>query len=147
MVAANKIIRKGGDSMISDLKALGLSDKTITERTTPDYLNRTGFYSYELQSNNADIKRLRTRVGLLEAKVGSAESGNKSEVIEGIELVQNYDIDRVQLKYGAKPGPAVIEQLHRRGFHFSRTEEAWQRKLTADGITAARDVAKIGKGR
>lgn len=57
---------------------------------------------------------------------------------EGIEIIANQQADRVQIIFAAKPSVEIIGKLKTEGWHWSRHEGAWQRKLTE----AAKDSAK-----
>ena len=140
MKAANKIIRKGVQ-VKEALSKLGLTESQIHKLTTPDSYNRTGYPAYELTNNNANITRLRARVAELETKETKAQEGNKTEEINGVLLTKNYELDRVQLMFPAKPNNEVLVELHKKGFHCTH-EKIWQRKLTDDGVYDATNIAK-----
>lgn len=147
MISANKIIRKGGIGVADDLKELGLDEKLIQEILNPTFTHKKGFLSFQLSNNNAEIRRLRSRVAILEAKAQLAETkGKKIEEINGIKLVHNYEADRVQLLFEGKPDPETITQLKSQGFRWTPSQKAWQRKLTNQAVAAAQAVAK-GIGR
>lgn len=143
MVSANKIIRKGGPDITDNLKELGLSEQSIKELLTPELGYRTGFYSYQLTNNNAEIRRLRSRVTMLEAKTDLAKNkGEKIEEVNGVKLIHNYQEDRVQLKFDGKPDPETLSQLNSRKFHWTPSKKIWQRKLTSNAIEDAQNIVK-----
>ncbi|MBX2925946.1 MAG: hypothetical protein KF746_27370 [Chitinophagaceae bacterium] len=143
MVSANKIIKKGGPNVTEELKKLGLDEKAIQEALNPTFTNKKGFLSFQLSNNNAEIRRLRSRVAVLETKAKLAEEvGKKAEEINGVKVVYNYEKDKVQLLFDEKPDLETLKQLHSHGFIWKRSIEAWQRKLTNRAIKAAQDVAK-----
>jgi hypothetical protein len=145
MVTANKIIRKGGPTVNEQLMGLGIAENKIGPLLAGDFIGRIGFPDYKLTNNNSKLKRLRTRVATLEAKENIARTeGNKTEVINGITLVHNYDIDRIQIVFEKNPGKKVEIKLKSQGFHHSWTNNAWQRKLTNNGIEDARAFARKG---
>jgi hypothetical protein len=61
---------------------------------------------------------------------------------EGVKLVQNTTLDRIQLLFDGKPEPDAIALLKRSAFRWSPRESAWQRQNTNNGIRAAYGVLK-----
>lgn len=59
---------------------------------------------------------------------------------EGLRVVRNYDLDRLQLFFDEIPAATVREQLKRSGWNWSRTEGAWQRKITNNAEYAMSQV-------
>lgn len=143
MISVNKIIRKGGPNVNEQLKELGMSEELIHEILTPDWANRTGYKSFELTNNNAEIRRLRNRVTMLEAKAVLAKrEGEKIEDINGVKLIHNFEEDRVQIKFEGKPDEEIRSQLSRRNFHWTPSKMLWQRKLTNNAINDAQNIVK-----
>lgn len=140
MVAANKLIRKNGDNLNERLEELGLSKTQIIQLLTPDWGKRTGFKPYQLSNNNAQIRRLSGRLKELEEKQLKADKvGNITEEINGRQLVQNYELDRIQIIFPAKPPADICKALRHEGFVWSPSNKAWQRKLTPQAIHIARE--------
>ena len=144
MISINKVIRKGDEDMTGQLAALGLNPEEVTKVLTPDVMGDIGFASYRLKNNNAEIRRMQGRVEALAAKKARAASGNAVVEGDGVKLVENYDIDRVQLIYPSEPPAEIKQELHKSRFIWSRKNKAWQRKLTRNGIDAAKHI--LGKG-
>jgi hypothetical protein len=93
--------------------------------------NREGeFYQFREHSLEA-IKRLERRKGKIVAT---------DEVFGDIILRHNRPIDRIQVIFDGKPSPQVIQLMKSRAFKWSPTQKAWQRQLTVNGITAAKQV-------
>lgn len=61
-----------------------------------------------------------------------------TETVNGIEIVQNYALDRVQIIFGGKPDEETRDRLKASGWRWSRREGAWQRKLTNNALHSAR---------
>lgn len=98
-------------------------------------------YSYEKQpiegwqmtNNNATIKNTKERIKTLESKyelANKANGENPEFPFDGGKVVLNHQQERVQIFYDQKPTADVCEQLKRRGFKWSYTNEAWQRMIT-----------------
>lgn len=140
MVAANKLIRKNGENLHEQLAELGFSNTQINQLLTPDWAKRVGFKTYQLSNNNAQIRRLSGRLKELEEKQLKADTGgNITEEINSSQLVQNYEIDRVQIIFPRKPSADICKALRHEGFVWSPSNKAWQRKLTAQAIHIARE--------
>lgn len=59
---------------------------------------------------------------------------------EGVEIIANPQADRVQIVFAAKPSVEIIGKLKAEGWHWSRTEGAWQRKLTEAAKYSAKRI-------
>lgn len=140
MKEANKIIRKGGDSVISDLQSLGF--KNPQSLLVKDNVHGHGFPQFQLTNNLASIKRLKDRLTVLETKEQSAAGGNRTTDHNGIQVVENYDLDRVQILFPGKPDPDTISKLKSNGWNWSPSNQAWQRKLTQYALINAQQILK-----
>ena len=56
---------------------------------------------------------------------------------KGVDVVENRQIDRLQLKFPGKPDAKVRSELKGRGFRWSPKEGAWQRQLTDNARKSA----------
>jgi hypothetical protein len=140
MVAANKLIRKSSGNLHEQLGDLGFSHSQVIQLLTPDWAKRLGFKTYQLSNNNAQIRRLKIRLKELEAKQEKADNvGNITEQINGRQLVQNYELDRIQIIFPAKPSADTCKALRHEGFVWSPSNKAWQRKLTPQALDIARE--------
>lgn len=69
---------------------------------------------------------------------------NKEVHLEGVTVVWNYEIERIQLFFDEKPDEEARNRLHRDfRFNWSRKEGAWQRILTPNAIRAAKQFLKV----
>jgi len=136
MKAANKIIRR---KLTIEQHIQALQDELHFDHIrahqllTPDFCGRIGFAAYELQNNNANIRRMKQRIDQLkEAPTESSESQHGD-----VTLVENVDENRIQLIFPGKPSDAIRTILKRHGFRWSRYNGAWQRHLNNAGRYAA----------
>lgn len=60
--------------------------------------------------------------------------------VEGVQMVSNTDLDRLQLFFNGKPKPEVITLLKKNAFHWSPSNKAWQRQLTTNALYAANNI-------
>lgn len=133
MVAVNKLVRKKDRA---GLAAMGYAEPIIAGFFTPDFMGRTGFPGYALTNNSGNIRRLKKRLEQLE-RAADRETV-EHETANGVRLVENAELNRIQLIFDAKPPADVRRQLKSRGFRWSPTEDAWQRHLTS-GTWQAKD--------
>lgn len=140
MKAVNKAVKMKdtakGDELLKDM---GYSDKQIKEFREPDYCGRIGFPSYELQNNNANIKRVESRLNRLKA---AKEKGNQKAENKFFKTVENADIMRLQLFFDGKPEDKVRDILKSNGFKWSPKNGCWQRQLTENAKYALKRVVK-----
>jgi hypothetical protein len=75
----------------------------------------------------------------------SAESANtehRTLEFDGVKLVQNTTLNRVQIVFDGKPGVEAIALLKASAFRWSPREGAWQRQNTNNGVQASYRVLK-----
>jgi len=144
MKKANSIIRKAPkykrtDEKIEALVSAGFKPDQAEKLFTPDCLGGIGFHGFQLTNNNAKIKNTEQRIRVLEAR----ENAETTETeINGIKIVENTEIERMQLIFDGKPEYNIREELKRNGFKWSPREGAWQRKLTNNARwTVKRDLS------
>lgn len=132
---------KGFDG-ISDEKAAEM-DKAIEESWY-----KQPCAPFHLTNNNAEIKRIRARIDGLKRLKENAEKPieDKYPSVEGVEVVENSEAMRVQLRFDGKPDDKTRELLKSNGFRWAPSMGVWQRQLTDNGIRAARRVLKELKG-
>ena len=75
-------------------------------------------------------------------KTDSLSGENVIQTFSEGKIVNNFDADRVQIVMEDKPSESVRADLKTRGFRWSPTNKAWQRKNTNAGIAAAEAIIK-----
>ncbi len=145
MKAANKVLRskKLKDSeKRAQLLDIGLTDKQIDALNKPDFAGRTGFKTFELSNNNAEIRRLRQRVDALESQSAAAKStgGSESVAFEDGHIELDHAAGVLRIKHDEKPPQETIRALKGKGFRWSPKNQAWQRKLTPSARYDAEDI-------
>ncbi len=127
MKKANKIIRSKKLSKEQKIKELekieGLSKNSIDSLFEPDYMGKIGFPSFELKNNGANIRRLKER---LEKLTEQRSQDTTSETINGVEIIDNVEANRLQLFFPAKPKREIIQKLKSNGFRWTPSIGAWQ---------------------
>ena len=97
------------------------------------------YRAFQLSNNNANIKRIADRIELLK----KAKTRVSAEiVINGIRARQNVEANRVQLFFPDKPDDAMRAKLKSSGFRWAPSEGAWQRQLTNNAISVAKDICR-----
>lgn len=142
MVAVNKICRtkKTDAEKITEIMALGYSEKSAITLLTPDRLHGIGFASYQLINNNANIRRMRERLAELEKKAATPTKEIERE--DGIRVVENTEADRLQIFFPGKPTPEKIKELKSAAFKWAPSNGCWQRQLTNNARYAAAKILK-----
>ena len=113
----------------------GVGDK----RRKPDLTRRTGFESFSLTNNNAQIRNVKARIAQL-SKQAVAETPAPEQIGDvRIEESEN----RVRVFFPGKPSDAVRAQLKSFGFKWSPTAGAWQRHAGTQAWYWARHIASI----
>jgi hypothetical protein len=109
-----------------------------------EWTMKFGFY---LTNSNANIKRVRERIAIMEKKQENIEKGEANEIeFEGGRLVFNHEADRIQIFFNARPSREELNAWKEKGlnsFNWSPSQNAWQRKITANAIYATKKMLKL----
>lgn len=139
MKRANRILRKKGLSDSERIEAVaklpGFTQATAKVFLKKDFAGSVGFAPYQLKNNNAEIRRLKQRLEA-EKRVQTRSIDPIPFELDGIEgrVIDNVDANRVQIDFDDKPPADLRDKLKKRGFRWSRAEEAWQRQRTERGL-------------
>lgn len=158
MREANKIIRKAVKAETSPdsawfaafadaLRAIAggekVTDQHAADMLKPDYAGRTGFASFQLTNNGANIKRMELRVQQLER---AAQRETVEATYQGFcRVVENVEENRLQMIFEGKPADNVRAALKSHGFRWAPSAGAWQRQLNNGAkYAASRVLAAMG---
>ena len=144
MKKLNAVVRRhakaDAEIRISALVATGLVDDTRARAViTPDFMGRIGFAPYQLQNNNANIRRIAERIKDLE-KVADRPELERSG--QGYIYREDPQENRAMFLFEGKPAKDTRDLLKRHGFRWSPTRSAWVRQLTGNAQWAAQDVIR-----
>lgn len=115
--------------------------EAIDKRMETAYSWETAPYpSYVLSNNNAEIRRIEDRIKQLEHR---DEIGFSGWEFDGGRVEANTDANRLQVFFDEIPSEEVRSELKHGGFHWARSNGAWQRQLTNNAIYAARRIKAI----
>lgn len=141
MKAANAAIRMKdpakGDAKLAEL---GYTPEDIAKLRAPDFCGRIGYPAYELQNNNANIRRIRGRIAELKKRTENTPEGWE---FDGGRVVVNTAENRLQVIFDGKPDADVRTELKGEGFRWAPSQGAWQRQLTDNAMRAARRLKCI----
>ena len=141
MKAANAAIRMKdpakGDAKLAEL---GYTPEDIAKLRAPDFCGRIGYPAYELQNNNANIRRIRGRIAEPKKRTESTPEGWE---FDGGRVVVNTAENRLQIIFDGKPNADVRTELKGEGFRWAPSQGAWQRQLTDNAMRAARRLKCI----
>lgn len=155
MRATNKAIRKHkAKPNAAELVAEELADTypeisvpVAAKLLQPDFCGRIGFADYQLSNNNAEIHRRRARVAQLERRAAAVLHAATAELedpeldaADGIRIVENQLEQRVQILFPDKPSAEIRGKLKGRGFRWAPSSSAWQRQLTPQAVSVARQL-------
>lgn len=141
MKAANAAIRMKdpakGDAKLAEL---GYTPEDIAKLRAPDFCGRIGYPAYELQNNNANIRRIRGRIEELKKRTENTPEGWE---FDGGRVVVNTAENRLQIIFDGKPDADIRTELKGEGFRWAPSQGAWQRQLTDNAMRAARRLKCI----
>jgi len=101
--------------------------------------------AYVLQNSNGRIKGIKDRILYLEKLEKMAEATmieDRTKTINGIEIIDNIEIQRVQIIFPDKPNTEVRQKLKHNGFRWSPSNGAWQSYRSKRALEIAAEVAK-----
>lgn len=155
MKAGNALVRArlrkskpiGEAEYLERMAALDIPAKAALGLLDADFAGRVGFPSYALSNNNAEIRRVTLRIKALAAKDFDAPA--KKRVVQTdageVEIIENFEENRLQLVFDGKPDADVRAALKSCGFRWAPSVKAWQRQLNNGARYAAdRVLAQIG---
>lgn len=127
-----RLAEKGEVALVD--KALALVRSYNDAHKKPAISDRHKFWTF------ADLAREK-------AGVHAATSAQEPETVavgDGVDVINNHHLDRIQIVFAAKPSIEIIGKLKDEGWHWSRTEGAWQRKLTEAARQSAKRIVGLG---
>lgn len=94
---------------------------------------------YEKGNSKPAVTKRHSIWELEEKRLPEAPTGKKLQLErEGLKIVSNYDINRLQLFFDEKPSDEMRAQLKKSGWRWSPRESAWQRQITNAAVCSAR---------
>lgn len=147
MGTPSEVIKSGDDDAIKRLtaKVETLTKKQEEMKAANARARKEGkaapFPPFKLSNNNQNIRATKKRLASLEA---AKEKGTQTRRItlmgEDVEIMENTELMRLQLRFGGKPSEEVRAALKKHGFRWSPKNEAWQRQLTGNARFALKQM-------
>lgn len=103
------------------------------DNSIPSY-ERQPFPQWALSNNNAEMKRLESRIAVITHDRNVGFSGWE---FDGDRAEANTDMNRLQLFFDEKPCENQRAMLKANGFKWAPSQTAWQRQLNDNAIYAA----------
>jgi len=128
------------EEKITSMIKLGLSSSQSEEIFKPDFAGRVGFASYSLTNNNANLKRMKQRLAVLQSNLNRVST---TVSYEGFKVVENVEENRIQIIFDGKESYLELCEnikLRSEGFKYSKYNNAWQRHLNNQGRYATENV-------
>lgn len=141
MKAVNVIVKKKNltpEEKIAQITPL-IGAKNAAAILQPDFAGRVGFPQYQLTSNTSKIKRMKESL----EKMKAADLASGKDTIgeyEGVQIVKNNDINRLQLVFDKTPEEGIRKELVGSGWHWSPKNKAWQRMITDRSEFSAKKI-------
>lgn len=128
MKLANKVV-KSSKILLEDQED-ELINLGFTKRQIKDMLEyKSGIPAYELTNNNGRIKHYQEKLLKLKKRVEARGIEPLERVVNGVRIVENVEIDRLQLFFEGIPIKEMREQMKSQGFKWSPTNKCWQTYL------------------
>ena len=141
----NGVIRKhkkaGKEAQLVAVIALGSSESQAYKLLEPDFAGRIGFPAYALTNNNAEIRRLKGRLVVVERNQAA-----ESVEIEGDNGIRFEDCpadNRVRLFFPGKPELEVRKDLKSHGFRWAPSLGAWSAYRKQWTVDFAKRIAGV----
>lgn len=142
---ANHELMKEGNKRIAKAKKTGedlTQYLTDTFGTAPHMIDWIMKFGFGLQANNANMKRVEGMINTLEQKEAIKETNPITKYsFEGGEFVVNYEVDRIQIFFDARPSQDELSAWKAKGlntFNWSPSAKAWQRKITPNAFSCVK---------
>lgn len=131
MKDANAALRKGDDNA---LRELGFDDAGIARLKKPDVMGCTGYPTYRLSNNNANIRRVKDRIAELQRPKVELDRQHGD-----IRLYTDTEDNRICFVFPGKPDEATRTMLKQYGFKWSpsRPGKPWVRMNNGNGRAMA----------
>lgn len=134
MTTFNKLLRKQDHA---GMLAAGFTEEQITKLSQPDFCGRVGFPSYALTNNNANIRRMKERLGQISKHSNDTTT---KKTIGKVNIIDNVELNRLQIAFPDKPSDEIRELLKSYGFRWCPSEGTWQRQRSNQANYAANTV-------
>lgn len=117
-----------------------LKDKLERLEQERKEIKKREHFDWELRNIGATIRETKMRIDRLE----ELEKVEFPDIVfSGGKVIHNKEINRIQIFFDAKPSEGMRNHLHHNGFHWSRSEGAWQRQFNKTSIWKTKDAIEL----
>lgn len=141
-LALNKIMRSKKLTQDEKIDKIHAKTKNMERAKVQEFVERGWGFS---TSGSTKIRELKKDIEREKKREALKEQGNKHHTINGYNVCENYEINRIQILFDGKPEPEVITKLKSHGFRWSPKNSAWQRQLTNNAIWVTKQFLKEEK--
>jgi len=149
MKTANSAIRRhakdGADAQIAALVALGHPEACAHKLLKPDFAGRIGYPDYALTNNNANIRRMKQRLDVIERNQAMPVTDPEGDA--GVRFEDAPAENRVRIYFPGKPAAEIRASLKSHGFRWTPSLGCWQAYRNPGSIDCARRVAGLLENR
>jgi hypothetical protein len=131
--------RAGPEAQVAALFALGHPEARARELLRPDFCGRIGFPDYALTNNNANIRRMKERLGAIEKAQAMPETVREGAAAR---LEDCPAENRVRLFFPGKPALAIRDKLKANGFRWAPSLGCWQAYRNPRSLQVAAEAAE-----
>lgn len=103
--------------------------------------------AYVLSNSNGRIKGIKDRIAHLERLAAQAEAvpvEERTTEVNGIEIIDNIELNRVQIIFPGKPDADIRTKLKSNGFKWAPSHGAWQNYRSERALRIAQEICKEG---
>lgn len=136
MLAANAYIRKNGT--LEGFKHEHMTEDELNK--AKDFWDRWHYSPFYTSNTSAEIRRVKDRIESIKKVKEGGGTATEYPQTEGVEIEENAEEMRVQLRFDGKPDESTRTLLKSYGFRWSPSQGAWQRQLNGNGKYAAKQV-------
>lgn len=136
MLAANAYLRKNGT--FEGFKHEGMTEESLEK--AKDFYDRWNYSPFHTTNTSAEIRRVKDRIEQIKNAKSGETPATQYPQAEGVEVEENAEEMRVQLRFNGKPDEQTRSLLKSWGFRWSPSQSAWQRQLNGNGKYAAKQV-------
>lgn len=148
IVAGDKIIKSDDTNAIDKLKEK-LTKALEEHQAYKDYNvkarkeGKEQLMPYVLQNSNGRIKNIKDRIKHLERIAEKAANTTTEELtteINGIQIIDNLELQRVQIIFPGKPDASIRTELKKNGFKWAPSQCAWQNYRNTRNLDKAKEI-------
>ena len=148
IIVGDKIIKSNDENAIEKLQEKlqkaqeehqGYKDYNIKARAE----GREPFAAYVMANSNGRIKGIKDRIAYLERiaeKAKETPAEERTQELNGVKIVDNLEMQRLQIFFPGKPEAEVREALKRNGFRWAPSVSAWQSYRSESAMRKAKEI-------